>query len=71
MSETPVGLLLVGAAFVTPEVAAEQAPRIMESVKSLRLVETTAQEGAAPGAEVPETPEAKPGPDNREAVSQQ
>ncbi len=70
MSETPVGLLLVGAAFVTPEVAAEQAPRIMDSVKSLRLVEPNTQAGA-PGADGQEAPAATPGADNREAVNQQ
>lgn len=40
VSTTPVGLLLLGAAFVTPDVAADQAPRVMDSVKSLSLMPT-------------------------------
>jgi hypothetical protein len=58
-STTPVGLLLLGAAFVTPDVAADQAPRIMDSVKSLRLVEPQPIEPAKAAEENP----SEPGPD--------
>ncbi len=68
MSETPVGLLLVGAAFVTPEVATEQAPRIMDSVKSLRLVEPNSPSGGPPAADGPAAPPAVPGAVAGEAV---
>ncbi len=52
LSPTPVGLLLVGVAFVTPDAAAEQAPRVMNAVKSLRVVDPNA-------SETPETSDAK------------